>query len=92
MTCQITLLTSVTQASLTKTFSGPDLKVRPFKIGKDFYVSEEPVSDLKSLANLLQRLENETTQAIIRGSLIAGKKTMYLATKRPLPLLPANGA
>ena len=92
MTCRITLLNSAKLTSLTKTFCGPDLDVQPFKIGKDFVIGEEPVSDLKSLANLLQRLENEPTQAIIRGSLIAGKKTMYLATKRPLPLLPANGA
>lgn len=92
MTCRITLLNSAKLTSLTETFCGPDLDVQPFKIGKDFVVVEEPVSDLKSLANLLQRLENEPTQAIIRGSLIAGKKTMYLATKRPLPLLPANGA
>jgi hypothetical protein len=74
MTCRITLLNSAKLTSLTKTFCGPDLDVQPFKIGKDFVVVEEPVSDLKSLANLLQRLENEPTQAIIRGSLIAGKK------------------
>ena len=89
MTCHITLLTSVTQASLTKTFSGPDLKVRPFKIGKDFYVSEEPVSDLQSLSELLRRLESEPTQTIIRGSLIEGKtnhvsrnKETFAATAR----------
>ena len=74
MTCRITRLHSAKLTSLTKTFCGPDLDVQPFKIGKDFVVVEEPVSDLKSLANLLQRLENEPTQAIIRGSLIAGKK------------------
>ena len=73
MTCRITLLNSAKLTSLTKTFCGPDLDVQPFKIGKDFVVVEEPVSDLKSLANLLQSLENEPTQAIIRGSLIAGK-------------------
>ena len=70
MTCHITLLTSATCNSLTKTFSGPDLKVHPFKIGKDFMVGEEPVSDLQSLAELLQRLESEPTQTIVRGSLI----------------------
>ena len=89
MTCYITLLTSVTQASLTKTFSGPDLEVQPFKIGKDFTVSEEPVSDLQSLSELLLRLENEPTQAIIRGSLIESKtnivprnKETFVATAR----------
>ena len=73
MTCRITLLNSAKFTSLTKTFCGPDLDVQPIKIGKDFVIGEEPVSDLKSLANLLQRLENESTQAIIRGSLIEGK-------------------
>ena len=81
MTCYITLLTSVTQASLTKTFSGPDLKVRPFKIGKDFYVSEAPVSDLQSLSELLRRLESEPTQTIIRGSLIEGKTNIVSRNK-----------
>ena len=74
MTCRITLLNSAKLTSLTKTFCGPDLDVQPFKIGKDFMVGEAPVSDLQSLADLLRRLENEPTQAIIRGSLIAGKK------------------
>ena len=89
MTCRITLLNSAKFTSLTKTFCGPDLDVQPFKIGKDFVIGEEPVSDLKSLANLLQRLENEPTQAIIRGSLIAGKtnhvsrnKETFAATAR----------
>ena len=71
MTCRITLLNSAKLTSLTKTFCGPDLDVQPFKIGKDFVVVEEPVSDLKSLANLLQRLENDPTRTIIRGSLTA---------------------
>ena len=69
MTCHITLHNSAHRTPLTKTFSGPDLKIQPFKIGKDFTVSEAPVSDLQSLAKLLQQLENEPTQTIIRGSL-----------------------
>ena len=89
MTCHITLVTSATCNSLTKLFSGPDLKVQPFKIGKDFTVSEAPVSDLQSLSKLLQGLENEPTQTIIRGSLIEGKthivsrnKETFAATAR----------
>ena len=81
MTCHITLLTSSSLKSLTKTFSGPDLKVQPFKVGKGFYVSEEPVSDLQSLSELLLRLENEPTQAIIRGSLIEGKTNIVPRNK-----------
>jgi len=81
MTCHITLLTSAHHTALTKTFSGLDLKVQRFEIGKDFTVSEEPVSDLQSLSELLLRLENEPTQAIIRGSLIEGKTNIISRNK-----------
>ena len=81
MTCHITLLTSASLKSLTKTFSGPDLEVQSFKIGKDFTVSEEPVSDLQSLSELLRRLESEPTQTIIRGSLIEGKTNIISRNK-----------
>ena len=66
----LTLLTSATRTSLVKTFSGSGLEEQPFSIGKEFHVSEEPVSDLQSLSKILQRLENDPTQTIIRGSLI----------------------
>ena len=46
MSEDITLLTFANRTCLTKTFSGPDLKVQPFKIGKDFTVSEAPVSSV----------------------------------------------
>ena len=89
MSEDITILTSAHQNSLTKTFSGPDLRAQPFEIGKDFYVSDEPVSDLQSLSELLRRLESEPTQTIIRGSLIEGKtnhvsrnKETFAATAR----------
>ena len=81
MTCRITLLTSASLKSLTKTFSAPDLKVQPFKIGKDFTISEELVSDLQSLSELLRRLESEPTQTIIRGSLIEGKTNIVPRNK-----------
>ena len=81
MTCHITLLTSAHRTSLTKTFSSPDLKVQPFKIGKDFTISEELVSDLQSLSELLRRLESEPTQTIIRGSLIEGKTNIVPRNK-----------
>ena len=81
MTSHITLLTSANLKSLTKTFSGLDLKVQSFEFGKDFYVSQEPVSDLKGLSELLQRLENEPTQTIIRRSLIEGKTNIVSRNK-----------
>ena len=88
MTCRIALLNSAKLTSLTKTFCGPDLDVQPFKIGKDFMVGEEPVSDLQSLADLLQRLESEPTQSIIRGSLIEGKTNPVLRNKETFSTTP----
>ena len=81
MSEEITLLTSAHLTFLTKTFSGPDLKVQPLKIGKDFCVGEELVSDLRSLSELLRRLESEPTQTIIRGSLIEGKTSIVSRNK-----------
>ena len=51
MSEDVTILTSASQTSLVKTFSGPDLRVQPFAIGKEFNVSEEPVSDLHGKNN-----------------------------------------
>ena len=55
MSGDITIVTSAHRISLIKTFSGPDLKVKPFKTGKDFMTSEGAVFELKSLAEVLQR-------------------------------------
>ena len=88
MACHITLLTSASLKSLTKTFSGPDLKEQRFKIAKDFTVSEEPVSDLQNLSDLLRRLESEPTQAIIRRSLIEGKTNPVLRNKETFSTTP----
>ena len=44
MYAKILVLTSESNTSLVKTFSGPDLKEQPFAIGKEFNVTEEPVS------------------------------------------------
>ena len=65
MTEVMTRLTSVSGHALVKSFSGTDLTLQPFSIGKLFNVSEEPVSDLKSLSALLQRLENDPTHTVI---------------------------
>ena len=63
----LTLLTAVPSTSLVKTFSGSGLEEQPFSIGKEFNVSEEPVSDLQSLSKLLQRLENDPTRRLSEG-------------------------
>ena len=85
----LTVLTSATQTSLVKAFSGSFLEEKPFKTGKDFNVTEKPVSDLQSLSKVLQRLESNSTQTIIRGSLTEGKtnpvprnKETFTATSR----------
>ena len=85
----LTLLTSATAHPLVKSFSGPDVIRQPFSNGKLFNVSEEPVSDLQSLSALLERLENDPTHTVIRGSLKDGQnspvprnKETFIATPR----------
>ena len=63
----VTLLTSASGHSLVKSFSGHRCNPQPFSTGKLFNVSEEPVSDLKSLSALLHRLEEDPTHTVIRG-------------------------
>ncbi|MDA9078128.1 hypothetical protein N9K51_02555, partial [bacterium] len=71
----LTLLTSATAHPLVKSFSGPDVIQQPFSTGSLFNVSEEPVSDLQSLSALLERLENDPTHTVIRGSLMEGQSS-----------------
>ena len=85
----MTLLTSGTGHPLVKSFGGADVIQRPFSTGKLFNVSEEPVSDLQSLSALLQRLENDPTHTVIRGSLtddqsspVPRNKEAFIATPR----------
>ena len=77
----LTLLTSATAHPLVKSFSGPDVIQQPFSTGKLFNVSEEPVSDLKSLSALLQRLENDPKHTVIRGSLPENKSSQVPRNK-----------
>jgi len=88
MSEDVTILTSANHTSLVKTFSGPDLKEQPFIIGKDFNVSEEPISDLQGLSKLLQKLENDPSQAIIRGSLIEGQTNPVPRNKETFTATP----
>ena len=62
----VTLLTSASGHSLVKSFTGQKLSPQPFSTGKLFNVSEEPVSDLKSLSALLLRLEDDATNTVKR--------------------------
>ena len=88
MSEDVTILTSANHKSLVKTFSGPDLKEQSFVIGKDFNVSKEPVSNLQSLPKLLQRLENDPTQTIIRGSLIEDQTNPVSRNKETFSATP----
>ena len=63
MSKAITLLKSASGHALVKSFSGSDVIQQPFATGKLFNVSEEPVSDLKSLSALLLRLEGAMTES-----------------------------
>ena len=83
----VTLLTSVSGHALVKSFSGPDVIQQPFSTGKLFNVSEERVSDLKSLSALLLRLKDDPTHTIIRGSLVDSKNIncSLPSVARPVP-------
>ena len=89
MSKHVTILTSSNHIPLVKIFNSSDLKQQSFVISKEFNVIEEPVSDLQSLSRLLQRLETEATQTIIRGSLttdqanpVPRNKETFTATPR----------
>ena len=64
MSEDVTILTSASQTSLVKTFSGPDLRVQPFAIGKEFNVSEEPVSDLQSKNERARKKHQAQNEAV----------------------------
>ena len=85
----LTVLKSVSGHALAKIFSGTALTQQPFSIGSLFNVAEEPVSDLNSLSALLQRLEDDPTHTVIRGSLtedtgspVPRNKETFIATPR----------
>ena len=67
----ITVLTSANGHALVKSFSGEDITPQPFSTGKLFNLFEEPISDLKGLSALLQRLEKALSDktSLRRGGL-----------------------
>ena len=70
----VTIITSVTNNQIVKSFGGADYQQLKFSPGSKFLVSQQPIHDLHSLASVIGRLEAELTKAVIRG----------------LPLLPEN--
>ena len=70
----VTIITSVTNNQIVKSFGGADYQQLKFSPGSEFLASQHPVHDLQSLASVIGRLEAELTKAVISG----------------LPLLPEN--
>ena len=98
MSKAITVLKSASGHALVKSFSGPDVIQQQFSTGKLFNVLEEPVSDLKNLSALLQRLENDPTHTVIRGSLtddqsspVPRKMGTFIATPRHWCMIDIDG-
>jgi len=84
----ITILTSRLGNQIAKAFVGPEYVPQHFSIGRSFNVHEEPVSDLCSLSRILQKLENEPTNTIIRGALVDGKRGPIPRTKETFAATP----
>jgi hypothetical protein len=70
----VTIITSVTNNQIVKSFGGGDYQPLKFSPGSEFLVYQHPVHDLQSLASIIGGLEGDPTKAVIRG----------------LPLLPEN--
>ena len=86
----MTLLTSAAGDALVKSLSAEELSQQPFSTGNLFNVSEEPVSDLQSLSALLQRLENDPTHTVIRGSLTENKSSQVPRNKETFIATPCQ--
>jgi hypothetical protein len=54
----VTIITSVTNNQIIKSFGGPDYQSLKFSPGSDFWISQHPVHDLQSLASVIGGLEN----------------------------------
>ena len=70
----LTIITSVTNNQIVKSFGGADYQQLKFSPGLEFFASQHPIYDLQSLASVISGLEGEPTKAVVRG----------------LPLLPEN--
>ena len=70
----LTIITSVTNNQIVKSFGGADYQSFKFSPGSEFLVCHQPVHDLQSLASVISGLEGDPTKAVMRG----------------LPLLPEN--
>ena len=67
MSDTVTIITSVTNNQIVKSFGGGDYQPLKFSPGSEFLVSQHPVHDLQSLASVISGLEAEPAKAVIRG-------------------------
>ena len=63
----LTIITSVTNNQVVKSFGGADYQQLKFNPDSKFLVSQQPVHDLQSLASVIGGLETEPTKTVIRG-------------------------
>ena len=66
----VTIITSVTNNQIVKSFGGVDYKPLKFSPGLEFCASQHPVHDLHGLALVIGGLEAELTKAVIFGLLL----------------------
>ena len=88
MADSITVLETADGSELGKVFGGNELTPQAFRVASLFNVTEEPVSDLQSLSKVLQRLENDPTRTIIRGSIVEGKTNPVPRNKATFTSIP----
>ena len=84
----ITVLETADGSELGKLFGGSELTPQSFRVASLFNITEESVSNLQSLSALLQRLENDPTRTIIRGSLTGGKANPVPCNKETFTSTP----
>ena len=63
----VTIITSVTNNQIVKSFGGADYQQLKFSPGSKFLVSQQHVHDLHSLASVIGGLETEPTKTVLRG-------------------------
>ena len=79
MSEDIKSITSANCICLIKTFSGPDLKVKSFRIVKDFMTSEGAVFELKSLAEVLQRHHSTPNTSVLATAMVKAELAVTCA-------------
>jgi hypothetical protein len=61
----VTIITSVTNNQIVKSFGGADYQQLKFSPGLEFFASQHPIYDLQSLASVISGLEGDLTKDVI---------------------------